>query len=1697
MSTFFNRCVTLLSASLVFAASAVAATTPSVLVRPQARVTDKIDNKQLSVLRNTTPAVVASAADHGRLASSTRLNHMLLVLKSSDEQEYALHSLIDAQQDKASPDYHKWMTPEAFNAAFGVASSDITSVDNWLKDSGFAVEKVSAGGRVIEFSGTSGQVESAFHTEIHNVTVDGETHFTNTVDFSVPSALSPVVAGISKLNNFARKANAVNPHPVVKGKDGQFYPVIPGTSEPDYTSLSSGSHYVGPGDLATIYNGTPLLNTGINGKGQTIGVIGQTAINLSNVQTYRSMFRLPTNDPQIVNVGPPPATIADDLESDLDVELAGSLATQAKVLFYTAGLGGFYDVGIDVSALEAVDLNVADIISLSYGGCEKNNGASGTAYWTGLWEQAAAQGQTVFVSTGDSSATGCASSSAVTATGANAVYGVNALGSSPYNVAVGGTGFFEDLSVAEAAKGGVTKYWSVGGVPPYTTALSYIPETVYSDGAFDVVVQGSGVAGGGGGVSMFAARPSWQVAPGITAADPAGPTYTTAGAIPAGTPHRLVPDLSFIASSSHDATIFCSEGVCKLDSAGNVIGIGAVGGTSVATPAMASVQALINQKNGGRQGNANFFYYKLAAAQASLNCASTSATPAAGCNFYDTVTGSNYSPLKSTARYDVSTGTITGTLGTDYIGFPATAGYDEATGLGSPNITNLANNWSTVTFNSTTTKLTLSPTTTTHGTSVSATVTVAAGSGTPSGQVSFTAVGQTPAGPGDGNNYTLAAGTVITSLTSLPGGTYSVVAHYGGDGTYAASDSAPVTVTIAKEDSTTFLTPGQASSGGSLTQLATYPYGLSVYLETEVQGNSATAVNGNDVLNTGVPTGAVTYALSTGGTALTPVTANLDVYGTSYLEIGPSYSAYSLNANYPALPPATYAATASYPGDNSFNASSAAAAFTIVKASATPVLRTASAEIASAATATFNVTIAASGAGVLPSGTITLTDNTTATVLGTGSLVNGAVVITTTKITTNGGHSVVASYSGDTNYNATNSTATTVTVGGAASTLTLAASATAIKVLNFVTFTATAPTAVTGTVYFYDGATLLSSAAISTTTHTAVLTTSALLAGTRSITATYAGSSTYQSSTSAAVQVVVSQNTPTMTLTSQQANNTNAGIGMNAVFTPNPLNVNAAGTALVAAVPAPSVPVQFMDGTKVLGTAPLTYTLNYHTYAAAFSTTTLGPGPHSLTAVFPGDANYAAVTSAAQNISVGATVTTVAVPSGPVTVGVPFSLSATVTPVTVSTVGVGGTITFYNGPVKLGTANVTNGTAVLPNAIVGTTGTQSISAVYSGDPNYDGSTGTLNVTVTVGATTTTVTVPSNAVTVGVPFSVSASVAPKLTASTLAISGSVTFYNGAVKLGMAPLTNGTAVLPNAIVTATGTQAISAVYSGDPNYATSTGSANVNVVVGATTTTLTSSTIAAGTGVPFMLSATVTPKTAGSTLAVGGTVIFYDGSTKLGTANVTNGVATLSNVIVSTVGTHVITAVYSGDPNYAGSNSTSSVSVSAVTPGISLLANPADINVVQGDTNSVVITATSFGQYTGNLAFSCAGLPSGATCAFSPASIAIAANSTAQTKFSVATTGGKSKAGFTGILWLPVMLLGGVFAWRRKQFTKRGYQLMALALLFVGVSALTGCGSGGSTGTPRGVTTLTVTAAATGTGTGSGSTTATIHVNLYVY
>jgi uncharacterized membrane protein len=551
-------------------------------VRPTERVFKPIDdNERVALTGNRHPMAIEEYST-GQLSPDKRMEHMVLVLRGNAEQEAALEVLTQAQQDPDSPYYHQWITPEQFAERFGASAGDVRQIGQWLQIHGMEVEETQSN-RAIVFSGTSGQVESTFHTSMQTYQVKGEAHYANATDPEIPAALAGVVHGVLSLHDFVSSPMHV--------------------TVPAFTSGSA--HYLMPADWATIYDVTPLYNQSITGSGQTIAVLGRVDITMSDVQMFRTNAGLPANNPTIITNGADPGGVGsnDWVESSLDVEWAGAIAKNATVKFVTSKSGS--SDGISLSAQYAVANKVANIITLSYGACEKGEGSSGNAFWNGLWQQAAAEGISVFVSSGDSGAAGCDSSSATTGTQGR---GVNALCSSPYSTCVGGLGFVEGSNASQ--------YWTSTNGSGMSSALSYIPEATWNESG------SSGLWSGGGGVSIVYTKPSWQSALGVPADG-----------------MRDVPDVS-MSAAIHDSYVIVLNG-----------GMSAVGGTSAAAPSLASAMALVVQDAGAAQGNLNPNLYKLATLQLSGGGAAV---------FHDVTSGNNSVPgvtgFTAGAGYDQATG---------------------------------------------------------------------------------------------------------------------------------------------------------------------------------------------------------------------------------------------------------------------------------------------------------------------------------------------------------------------------------------------------------------------------------------------------------------------------------------------------------------------------------------------------------------------------------------------------------------------------------------------------------------------------------------------------------------------------------------------------------------------------------------------------------------------------------------------------------------------------------------------------------------------------------------------------------------------------------------------------------------------------------------------------------------------------------
>jgi len=602
--------------SLALAAGALSAAAPGQAIRVAGPV---LDNDRVTLPGNVHPGLIGRTP-LGHTGYTQPMERMILALKMAPEAKARMDALLSAQQDPASPEFHRWLTPAQFGEQFGPAKEDLAQVMGWLAAQGFTIDEIAAGGLTINFSGDVQKVERAFRTTIMDFELDGQVRHGNISDPSVPKAFADLVHGVVSLHNVPRPAHNMG----VQRLSAADAKATEARLAPEWSGSANGvaGVYLAPSDWAAIYDANSSYTANGTGTGVVIGIVGRTNPGTANWSTFRSKVGLAANTPTIVVNGTNPGDLGagEDGEADLDAEWSGAVAPAATVKF-VASKSTTTD-GVDLSAQYIVNNNLADVMSTSFGQCESSMGSTENAFYNNLWSQAATQGITACVSTGDSGPAGCAAGSAASGSGQS---GVNGLASTPYNVAVGAT----QLSTSST-------YWTSGA------ATGYIPETPWNESG--VVSGGSGLWSTSSGASSTYAKPSWQVAPGVPAAS-----------------HRYLPDVCLDGSDM----FFGNYGILIYTQGA----MATTGGTSAASPAFAGVMALVVQKY-GRQGNANVKLYTLGNAQYA------SSGPAV---FHDITTGNNNVP--------------------NLTGFTAAAGWDEVTGLGTPDVAALVANWggSTVT----------------------------------------------------------------------------------------------------------------------------------------------------------------------------------------------------------------------------------------------------------------------------------------------------------------------------------------------------------------------------------------------------------------------------------------------------------------------------------------------------------------------------------------------------------------------------------------------------------------------------------------------------------------------------------------------------------------------------------------------------------------------------------------------------------------------------------------------------------------------------------------------------------------------------------------------------------------------------------------------------------------------------------------
>jgi len=1245
-------------------------------------ITEKIVESNTVPLQGSVHPLATAKNDQGAAGDDQPLGHVFLMLNRSAEQQRTLDAVVDQLHDTKSPLYHKWLTPEEYGRHFGISDSDLQAVESWLQSKGFTIEETPASRNEIIFTGTVGQLRRAFNVDIHNYNWNGQTYQANVGIPTIPAALAPAVIGFKQLHNFPHKPNVV-PAGVVKrdGKTGQWSKVSGPPSAPEITFNYSGymNWDVTPQDFYTIYNENTALTSGITGAGTTIAVIEETGLkNQSDIANFRSAFGLPAypGTPNSTqggynymngNTGGSPACTAastptstdEEGEALLDIEWAGAVAPNAIIDFVACKTGsGVGSYGTDIAATYIANhlYSTVAATSLSYGICETSAGTTGKTFYTNLWELMAAEGITAVVSSGDAGSAGCNQNASYESSNIAS----NSMSSTAYNISAGGTDFSD---VYQVSGGTPSTYWSNTNSSTFASALSYIPEitwgaycsnplfpsleqanavttfgTTYTTQAFcNNTTAGSdgfrAVAGGGGGISVYNAIPTWQSVYGIGKAN----TSTT---------FRNQPDISFFASSgwwSH-AIVYCQSDAgyaCTYTNTQDAYYLSA-GGTSFVAPQINGLMALINQRY-GRQGQANYTFYNLASQQYGTtstvsgtiaNCSGSALGPnvSPSCIFHDIANDtpclSGGTTMCGTANGALSASTIasdivqacrstvttcyhpSGTYGlssvsntVNTLAYQSAQGYDLGTGLGSVNITNLLNGWNTTsaTFTSSTT-LSANPTTIAQGgsTVLTGTVTASQRGGVPSGVVNF----------------------YIGSRTGTSLGSAALVAN-------ACTGTAPNVVCTASAPLTV---QGTALACGSNSLIAYFPGDAA---NDGPSTSTAVAVTGND--NCGQSAQTISWATPPPASAVYGSNFTVSATATSGLAVTFTSTGSCSNVG------STYTMTSgtgtcSVIANQAGNSSWLPAPTLTGSTSATPAAQTITFTTNAPASAAYNTSFTVAATGGASGNPVVFTS--------AGACTNTGAVYTMTSGT--GNCSVIADQAGNANYAAATEVTETTAAASANGSVSVASSLNPSVYGQSVTFTATItsdtgllrgrngarrnggkPMDVTGGVTWSDntgcGTTTVTPNA-GTGVGTATCTTSNLSVGSDTVTANYSGDSNHNAGNGSVMQTVEASTVSSATTVASTANPSTYGQGVS--FTASVSEQlsslkkrNPAGKAKLDQ-PVPTGTVQFSIDGNAFG-SPVTLVSGS---AASGSTSTLTAGTHTVTAAYSGDANYLAST---------------------------------------------------------------------------------------------------------------------------------------------------------------------------------------------------------------------------------------------------------------------------------------------------------------------------------------------------------------------------------------------------------------------------------------------------------------------------------------
>jgi hypothetical protein len=1124
---------------------------PSTLLAEQtSRLTAPIDDTNRVTLSGTVHHLATATNDRGTVPDSTPLKRIQIQLKQSPAQQTAVRQLIDDLHNPTSPSFHQWLTPDQFGRQFGPSDADIATLSAWLAGKGFHVTKLNPGRQTLEFEGTAGQFRNAFHTEIHQYAVGGRMHYGNATDPQIPAALAPVFGGFSSLNNFPLKPPTRTTGKATYNPQTSMATPINTPQAPWTLGTPSTGYYfvVAPADFAIQYDTKPLLSAGNNGAGQTIAVINISNVDAYYFNLYRSLFGLPNIPLQVIVDGTDPGINGVNSpdgsgngwasEAYLDIEMTSATAPGAQIDLVIASDTALSS-GFNLAAEHAVYNNLAPVMSLSVESCEVYNGTAQNQFLNSLWQQAAAQGITVVVAASDSGSAGCDDfDTQAYATGGQAV---NGWASTPYNIAVGGTDFYySNYAVGGPALANqVATYWTetASNNTPVASLKSVIPEQPWNNSQYGLdafnyyqYYGSTNIVGGSGGASNC----------GLTSSPCTGypkPAWQTGTGVPADSVRDL-PDVSLFAANGDNYSYYplCdTDGDCQPVGSTGSVQIDGAGGTSASAPAFAGIMALINQKY-GRQGQANYVLYPLATQYPAAFHDVTVGSNTMPCNIATTPSGEKPDNCISVTNpitvvdQNLGTGSVVeGAIGTGTTReYNAGIGYDLASGLGTIDANVMISDWNKVTFAGTTTTLTPSSTSFTHGTQITVSGAVTNSLSTkPTGSVALMTTSTLPSGAGL-TDFPLSSGAFSSTIDYLPGGSYNIYGRYSGDTANASSTSTPVSITVTPETSATgLLVVGSNSSAYTiLNSGSTVTYGEAINLEglpaptADLSAYLNCETNGGTCPTFTSPTGTITF--SDGSTTLGSL--GLNSVGEANYDYDAAIGSHTVKA--------------AYSGDASYSAStSSSSTYTVVKD--TPNLSAFSNNQYSPSggpvVLSFIVenSIAANPFEAAPSGNLSFSGGpssmTTSAALAPSvdpstNASEGVATVTIPAGTAAGTYTITYSYPGDSNYNSTSATYTLVIGSSTLLVSTTTATATANTTspsaginINVTVTGQTGKATPTGIVYLFAGGNYIGGAYIATATSTTATATigvssGSLITGTNVIAVEYIGDTNYQPS---------------------------------------------------------------------------------------------------------------------------------------------------------------------------------------------------------------------------------------------------------------------------------------------------------------------------------------------------------------------------------------------------------------------------------------------------------------------------------------------------------------------------------------------------------------------------------------------------------